>query len=416
LLQLPTPQDLMVYLITERAEEAVMSAVAARFRLFSLVNAFLLLLILMTWPSEGIQTSAMAQSSRYPPETVLKALREPKDNCSPIELTYPEVEELGKPLSDPTSTIEELKKTKFCMNCSLEGAILTGVLLDGAVLDESVLSGASLGGIHLKGALATGTKFIGARLQDADLREARLDRACFLNADLRGTDFKDAQLTGAILDNAIFEPKSLPDLQAMNGVHGLRSLTWDTKGPGALFALRKAFKEAGMYDHEREVTYAIKRGERPRSNTLISVIELLFVELPSEWGTAPLRPLWIMLGLVLPFTALYAISIPNSRSQGALWLVWSKDRVKAGDGANKSGRLNSNNCSVLFSSLHFSIISAFSVGLKDLDVGSWIARLFPWEYTIRGTGWVRSVSGLQSMISVYLLGLWFVTFFGHPFE
>jgi len=75
---------------------------------------------------------------------------------------------LGKPLSDPTSTIEELKKTKFCMNCSLEGAILTGVLLDGAVLDESVLSGASLGGIHLKGALATGTKFIGARLQDAD--------------------------------------------------------------------------------------------------------------------------------------------------------------------------------------------------------------------------------------------------------
>src|SRR5467141_1467870 len=86
---------------------------------------------------------------------------------------------------------------------------------------------------------------------------------------------------------------------------------------------------------------------------------------------------------------------------GGLWLVWSKDRVKAGDGANKSGRLNSNNCSVLFSSLHFSIISAFSVGLKDLDVGSWIARLFPWEYTIRGTGWVRSVSGLQSMISVY---------------
>jgi hypothetical protein len=348
-------------------------------------------------------------------EATLKALREPVDNCSSVELTDTEVLELSKPQGDLKPAIEDLEKSKFCMNCNLAGAVLAGAPLDGAVLDESVLNGASLSGTHLKGAKATGAKFIGARLQNADLSHAILDRACFLNAEFKGTDLKDAQLYNAFLDNAIFEPKSLPDLQSMNGVHGLRSLTWDTEGPGALFALRKAFKEAGMSSHEREVTYAIKRGERLRSSALIGTIELLFIELPSEWGAAPLRPLWILLGLILPFTALYVVAIIKSGRRGALWRIWNKDRVEV-SGTDQPDQLTSKNCSVLFSALHFSILAAFSVGMKDLDVGSWIARLFPWEYTIRGTGWVRTVSGLQSMITVYLLGLWFVSFFGHPFE
>jgi len=45
-----------------------------------------------------------------------------------------------------------------------------------------------------------------------------------------------------------------------------------------------------------------------------------------------------------------------------------------------------------------------------------MTRLQPLEYMLRATGWVRVVSGIQSLLSVYLLALWALTYFGRPFE
>ena len=53
---------------------------------------------------------------------------------------------------------------------------------------------------------------------------------------------------------------------------------------------------------------------------------------------------------------------------------------------------------------------------KRFNVGSWIARVQAHEYTLRATGWVRVVAGLQSLLSVYLLALWALTYFGRPFQ
>jgi len=66
--------------------------------------------------------------------------------------------------------------------------------------------------------------------------------------------------------------------------------------------------------------------------------------------------------------------------------------------------------------LFFSLLSAFQIGWRELNVGNWITRLQPREYTLRATGWVRVVSGAQSLLSVYLLALWVLTYFGRPFE
>jgi len=62
------------------------------------------------------------------------------------------------------------------------------------------------------------------------------------------------------------------------------------------------------------------------------------------------------------------------------------------------------------------LLSAFHIGWRDLNVGSWIARMQPSEYSLKATGWVRVVSGVQSLISIYLLALWALTQFGRPFE
>jgi len=67
-------------------------------------------------------------------------------------------------------------------------------------------------------------------------------------------------------------------------------------------------------------------------------------------------------------------------------------------------------------SLYFSLLSAFSLGWRELNVGTWIARVQSRDYTLRATGWVRTVSGIQSLLSVYLLALWVLTYFSRPFE
>lgn len=64
----------------------------------------------------------------------------------------------------------------------------------------------------------------------------------------------------------------------------------------------------------------------------------------------------------------------------------------------------------------FSLLSAFHVGWRDFNVGNWIVRIQPREYTLKATGWVRVVSGVQSLISVYLLALRALAYFGRPFE
>jgi hypothetical protein len=71
---------------------------------------------------------------------------------------------------------------------------------------------------------------------------------------------------------------------------------------------------------------------------------------------------------------------------------------------------------VIWWGFFFSTVSAFSVGYKEIDVGRWIERINPKQETLRATGWLRTISGVQSLLSFYLLVLWFLIYFGRPFE
>jgi hypothetical protein len=112
----------------------------------------------------------------------------------------------------------------------------------------------------------------------------------------------------------------------------------------------------------------------------------------------------------------YLIAIIRPMQRAGVWRVWEKDRVQDEAGEDKPLRLTSNNCRASFSALYFSILSAFFIGWRELNIGNWISRSAPQEYTLRGTGWVRPISGLQSLLSVYLLALSVLTYFGRPFE
>ena len=77
---------------------------------------------------------------------------------------------------------------------------------------------------------------------------------------------------------------------------------------------------------------------------------------------------------------------------------------------------NRSEISFLLRALYFSLLSATRIGWHELNVGTWITRIQPNEYSLRATGWVRVVSGVQSLISVYLVALSILTYFGTPFE
>jgi len=65
--------------------------------------------------------------------------------------------------------------------------------------------------------------------------------------------------------------------------------------------------------------------------------------------------------------------------------------------------------------MFFSLMSAFNIGFRDINFGRWLRLLTRQEFDIKAVGWARVVAGWQSLISVFLLALWILTYFGRPF-
>ena len=136
------------------------------------------------------------------------------------------------------------------------------------------------------------------------------------------------------------------------------------------------------------------------------------------------RPLRILGGLIPVFAVVYAFAL-RSRGRGAIWRVWLPDRIQKDEGQAEPERLSwqglesprgsfSHLARAVGLSLLFSLVSAFQIGWRERR--TWMTRLQPLKYMLRATGWVRVVSGIQSLLSVYLLALWALTYFGRPFE
>jgi hypothetical protein len=301
----------------------------------------------------------------------------------------------------------------------LQGANLQKTMLWETNLQESDLDGADLQKAFLKG----------ANLQKADLRGANLQEAMLWGANLQEaflykTNLQDAILWEANLGGAVFELKSnsLPDIPSIAQAIDLFHLRYE-ESPHALVELRKAFREAGLRKQEREITFAIKHSGFVNvisKGDLLTKIEVclgwFFFELTCQWGIAPERPLFILAGLSVLFTFFYMIALNLENKKDGIWKHWIKERSRKDIGKDEPELLTYRGGRAICNGFYFSILSAFHFGWRDLNVGNWIARIQPHEYTLRASGWVRAVSGIQSLISVYLFVLSILTYFGRPFE
>lgn len=258
-----------------------------------------------------------------------------------------------------------------------------------------------------------GAWFMGVNLRNARFTASSLDGAHFLdNADLTGASFLWASVAGLV-----FEPRGELDYASFRTATDIELMTYRDSAD-ALIQLREAFKKAGRRDLERRVTYAIettKTNKLLAQNDIVGVSRLIAWGLPTAYDLSPERALLLLFIYTVLFALPYWWSL-GARNDPRIWKVFPAQRlhgdgkvvfepVHAGSGLKRVGY-----------ALMFSVFSAFTLGWRDLNVGMWLSRLQGDEYALRGSGWVRTLSGVQSLLSVYLLAMWALTQFGRLFE
>ena len=290
--------------------------------------------------------------------------------------------------------------------------------LRGALLEKADLSGADVSYVD----------FTGAALERVDLSHANLTGADLEYALLTDTNLDGADLQGANLLGAIFEPRSVSKIAGIASTANLESVTY-RDNPGPLTELRKQFQDAGYRDQERQITYMLNREEARRGSFLDRWFKRIAFDLTCQYGLTPGRPLRIVLALWLFFSCVYAMFMHRPGPSG-IYVIgsrWWRGKSNTQGVQIRPLAIRSTKWwkhpflwlrpewRVLRAAMFFSLMSAFNISFRDINFGRWLRMLTKREYDLKAVGWARTVSGFQSLLSVYLIALWVLTYFGRPF-
>lgn len=322
-------------------------------------------------------------------------------------------------------------------NFDLRNANLAGADLSGATFIGASMEGAILGTVKATGTDFTYVDLTNAELGGADLQNARLWGVHLDGARLQGTNLEGAALENIYLTGARYEPRGGPPAR-ISDLEGLESVTF--RYSNGVAQLQQLARVSGQRDIERAATYAIEhqrtgklldsdplvwRGGEPLKQMLEGLFRLMAFEWTTGYGLYPGRALQLIVvffALLIPLYAWAARSGRSPRARAGIFRVRPADRIEVADGKATVD----NPVTVEWLSLplrkaviwggYFSLLSAFNIGFRDLNVGNWINRAQPTRFQLESLGWVRTVSGLQSLLSLYLLAIWLLTYFGRPFD
>lgn len=314
-------------------------------------------------------------------------------------------------------------------DADLRTASLARADLGTASLTRADLAGADLGEARLAGAFLYRTNLTGADLNGAHLGGANLSRANLTDARLGDAELKDAYFFFADLLGAIFEPKSSPEIRSIAAAYHLEFVTYD-QNPDALVQLRKQFQENGFRTQERKITYALSRRKAQLDGPVERWFQRVAFDLTCQYGMNPGRALQIWLALLLFCWLVYAVLIHVPGESGIYRLQRTggpsakeeiEEQIRPRTIPSRplwrhAFRWAYEELRVFFWAGFFSLMSAFNIGFRDINFGRWLRLLPRTEYDLKAKGWARTVAGFQSLISVYLIALWVLTYFGRPFE
>jgi len=348
---------------------------------------------------------------------------------------------------------------KFLRKANLKGAHLANADLSFANLDEADLRGADL-----SGALLTHASLRDTELKDAELDGAHLGGALFepkSNPKIRGTagtkflqfaryeQNPDAlsQIRKQFEENG-FREQERSVIYAMRQSEAQKQLfrarfSWDSCfGKGRFLEPNRAFEEdegekgskqlsilTRLFSNECHIADSLDNFSTHWLNTVL-------FDWTCQYGMNPVRPLQLILVCWLGLALVYPLSMDRSnahsryRPASGVYLVrkrnWSEHAplqqirfaarpIRTQHRWRSVTKLLGREFRLFEISLCFSLLSAFNIGFRDANVGAWLRMLTRREYELKAVGWVRAISGFQSLFCLYLFALWVLIFFGRPF-
>ncbi len=296
---------------------------------------------------------------------------------------------------------------------------------------------------QFKSAKAFQARFNEAQLSLSNFDSSYLKEVSFDKANLYKVNFTDADLSGADFQYAnLLQVKYYPSLEGLPELSFLAtSLNFNTIlfyrpeiGAPAFGALQAAYKQNGVRSMERLTTSMLKTAQMHANidkgglSKIEGLISYVLFYLTCDFGLAPGRPLTIFAMMCLFLTFPYYLSFGARSPHSGIVVSWQSRRdptymleasyqhfvkIHAHDPwisrvIKRYQRLST--------ALYFSILSSFKIGWQDFNLATWITLVQTKDYSFTAKGWVRSLAGLQSIISAYLLVLWALAYFGRPFE
>lgn len=347
---------------------------------------------------------------------------------------------------------------------SLKNITMKQVTLENAVASHSDFSNATIQLSNLKQAnfshaifansdlrinTALLSHFSYANLKNADLTELDAAQIKFDNADLTGVSFyqahlKSADFTNAILNNTdfmyadlhkiIYRPNlvGLPLISSLTTVKNFETIQFydDTLKGLPLTALKSAYKTNGMRSMERLITSMVKTQEMRHNlasngtQKIGALFSYVLFYLTVDYGLSPSRPLILFCILILLMSIPYRLAINNRSSHYKILIEWKQWQINKAITVELAKlnyfRVWKNRLHYELvqwqRALYFSLLCAFRIGWDDFNISVWIQQMQRKDYKLTGKGRVRTIAGLHALISIYLILLWILTYFGRPFE
>jgi uncharacterized protein YjbI with pentapeptide repeats len=269
-------------------------------------------------------------------------------------------------------------KKAYLMNAHLEGADLSGAHLEGAHLENASLEGAKLSNAHLEGANLQRANLQGATLQQAHLKQANL-RYCdlrgvdtnLIKADLEGAELYIADLFQANIEGINWGPKYITGEEQKSKKETDKDKKRELlKEAASVYRnLKRWNTEQGVYDVAgefffREMT-AKRKALKWRPNPFPRIWSK-FVSFICGYGERPLRAIIWAASVIVGFAIIYF-------AIGATWEL-----------------------EAFVNYLYFSALSFTTLGY-----GSWLEI---------GNAWIKGVGVFESLIGIFTIALFLVTF------
>jgi hypothetical protein len=179
-----------------------------------------------------------------------------------------------------------------------------------------------------------------------------------------------------------------------------------------MLELHAAYSNLGLLHMQRLTTAMIEKTELQQAwleggiARIKSSIYYILFEYTCNYGNNPTGPIQLMLYLTLIFTFLYcAVLYCAAENHGIIKI----------DAKHNSTVLKKNKWHSLIWALYFSLLNTFNIGCGNCKLAKLITALQYDDYELMPLGIVRTIAGLQSLISTYLFLLWILVCFGDPF-